>query len=140
MKPILHRASATLLLVIFAVTISCNAVGALSLPMPHMVASAASNEACTGAGLVTDASGTCEGDNGLALGGTITTIINLLSAIVGVVAVIMIIVAGLQFITSNGNPQNVAKARSSLIYALVGVVIVVLAETIVHFVINQVQS
>ena len=40
----------------------------------------------------------------------------------------MIIVAGLSFITANGDAQAIAKARGSIIYALVGIVIVGIAQ------------
>jgi hypothetical protein len=52
----------------------------------------------------------------------------------GVVAVVMIFVAGFRFITSQGNPDAAAAARKTAINALIGLVIVVLATTIVSFV------
>jgi len=104
------------------------------------IASSATNEACLGIGLANGSGGSSCGDNGGQLTNVLQTIINVFSAIVGIVAVIMIMVAGLQFITSNGNPQNVSKARMSLIYALIGIVVVVLAQVIVHFVFNQVTK
>jgi cytochrome bd-type quinol oxidase subunit 2 len=104
---------------------------------PIMANSVAANEACNGVGLVTG--NNCD-DNGTQVSNVLGTIITIFSAIVGIVAVIMIIVAGLQFITSNGNPQNISKARTSLIYAIVGIVVVVLAQTIVHFVINKAKT
>lgn len=64
-------------------------------------------------------------------------IINIFSAIVGVIAVIMIIVGGLRYITSGGDTSHVSTAKTTIIYALVGLVIVALAQLIVHFVLNQ---
>lgn len=69
--------------------------------------------------------------------GAIKLTITILSIIVGIAAVIMIIIAGLSFITANGDPQAIAKARGSIIYALVGIVIVALAQTLVAFVLNR---
>lgn len=63
--------------------------------------------------------------------------IEVISIIVGVTSVIMIIIAGMSMITSNGDSQSVAKARSGVIYALVGLVIVALAQSIVLFVLNK---
>ena len=97
----------------------------------------AANEACQGVGLFSGSGCT---DNGSQLNTTLGTFINIFSAIVGLVAVIMIIVAGLQFITANANPQNIAKARTSLIYAIVGLVIVVIAQALVHFVITKAST
>lgn len=67
-------------------------------------------------------------------------IVNVFSAIVGVVAVIMIIVGGLRYITSGGESGNVSTAKNTLIYAIVGLVIVALAQLIVHYVLTQANS
>ena len=67
----------------------------------------------------------------------LTSIINIFSIIVGVIAVIMIIVGGLRYITSGGESGKVGAAKTTIIYALVGLVIVALAQLIVHFVLGQ---
>lgn len=64
-------------------------------------------------------------------------VINVVSFIVGVAAIIGIIVSGLKMVLANGDSNAVAQARGSLIYALVGVVIVILAQSIVVFVLNK---
>jgi hypothetical protein len=66
----------------------------------------------------------------------LTKIINIISAIVGVVAVIMIIYGGFKYITSGGDSNNVSGAKNTIIYAIIGLVIVALAQLIVHFVLN----
>lgn len=66
--------------------------------------------------------------------------INIFSLIVGVIAVIMIIVGGLKYITSGGDSSNVSGAKNTIIYALVGLVIVALAQFIVRFVLNTSNS
>lgn len=80
-----------------------------------------------------DTSGSTKTVNGL-----ITTIVNIFSVVVGIVAVIMIIVAGFRFITSAGDSNGVAAARNTLMYALIGLIVVVLAQVIVHFVLGKV--
>jgi hypothetical protein len=72
------------------------------------------------------------------LNGLITSIINILSVIVGIVAVIMIIVGGFKFITSGGDSGKITSARQTVIYALIGLVIVALAQFIVRFVLSKV--
>lgn len=67
----------------------------------------------------------------------LNNVVNVFSAIVGIIAVIMIIVGGLRYITSGGDSSRVGAAKTTIIYALVGLVVVVLAQLIVHFVINQ---
>jgi len=64
-------------------------------------------------------------------------IINIFSIIVGVIAVIMIIVGGLRYITSGGESGKVSAAKTTIMYALIGLVVVALAQLIVHFVLSQ---
>ena len=68
---------------------------------------------------------------------TITKLINLLSLLVGLIAVIMIVLGGFRYITSGGNEQNVAAAKRTVTYALIGLLIVVLAQVIVRFVLRE---
>jgi hypothetical protein len=65
------------------------------------------------------------------------TIINLLSALVGIVAVIMIIVGGLRYITSGGNDASVTSAKNTILYAIIGLVIVALAQVLVRFTLSK---
>jgi lysylphosphatidylglycerol synthetase-like protein (DUF2156 family) len=71
------------------------------------------------------------------INGVLKTLINLLSAIVGVVAVIMIVVGGFKYITSGGDSNKTASAKNTIVYAIIGLVIVALAQILVHFVINS---
>lgn len=66
----------------------------------------------------------------------ITKIINIFSWVVGVTSVIMIIYGGFAFVTSAGNSEKAARARSIILYALIGIVIVVVAQVLVRFVIS----
>ena len=69
--------------------------------------------------------------------GVITKIVNLITIIVGIAAVITIIYAGIKFITSGSNPQEVTVAREMIIYAIVAVVIAAIAQAIVQLFINR---
>lgn len=64
-------------------------------------------------------------------------VVNLFSLIIGVIAIIMIIYGGFRYITSGGASERVGNAKNTLIYAIVGLIIVALAQIIVHFVLNQ---
>ncbi|HVW23010.1 MAG TPA: pilin [Candidatus Saccharimonadales bacterium] len=66
-------------------------------------------------------------------------VVNIFSVVVGIVAVIMIIYGGFKYITSGGG-DGVTGAKNTLIYAIVGLVVVALAQIIVHYVINTTQS
>lgn len=70
----------------------------------------------------------------------ISTILNILSSVVGVVAVIMIIIAGFRYISSGGSDQGIKGAKNTILYAVIGLVIVALAQIIVHFVLNTTST
>lgn len=54
----------------------------------------------------------------------------------GIICVIIIIVAGLTFITAAGNPGIISKAKSALIYACVGIVVIISAALIVNLILG----
>ena len=70
----------------------------------------------------------------------IVTVINIFSLVVGVISVIMIIIGGLKYITSGGDSGNVTSAKNTILYAVIGLVIVALAQIIVRFVLAQVTD
>ncbi len=99
------------------------------------------NALCAGANF--DVNSNCQNiksGNGDTVNKLIRQIINILSFIVGFVAVIMIIVGGFRYITSGGNDTNVTGAKNTILYAIIGLIIVALSQIIVHFVIKRVSS
>jgi len=68
------------------------------------------------------------------------TIINIFSLVVGVVSVIMIIFGGLKYITSGGDSGNVSGAKNTIIYAIIGIIVVALAQFIVRFVLTKITQ
>lgn len=69
---------------------------------------------------------------------TLNTIINVVIGIVGFVAVVMMILGGISFITSQGDSAKVTKARNTILYGVVGLVVALLAFAIVNFVLSNV--
>jgi hypothetical protein len=59
--------------------------------------------------------------------------------IIGALALIFIIIGGLRYIFSNGDPQNAANARGTIIYALVGLMVAIVAESIVALVLGKLK-
>lgn len=113
------------------------AVGAQAAPPPDI-----KGGLCTGASLTTDPQ-TCADTTAEAAGDVdtiITTVINIFSLVVGVVSVIMIIIGGLKYITSGGDSGNVSGAKNTILYAIIGLVIVALAQVIVKFVLGRVAA
>jgi len=84
----------------------------------------------------TSATCTTKGDNE-ALNSIIHFVINTFSIIVGAVSVIMIIYGGFKYITSGGDSGNVSGAKNTILYALLGLVIVALSQLIVYFVLSK---
>jgi hypothetical protein len=69
---------------------------------------------------------------------TINNVLQLVFALGASVAFIVIIIAGIQFILSRGDPGKTATARSTVIYAAVGLVLASSAYSIVRFVLGNV--
>lgn len=70
-------------------------------------------------------------------GGAISRVMGILSIILGAVAVIFIIYGGIKYITSNGDSSAISTAKSTIIYAIIGLVVAVLARPIINFVIGR---
>ena len=71
------------------------------------------------------------------LNNLIEDIINIFSIVVGIIAVIMIIYGGFKFITSGGDSGRVTSAKQTIIYAIIGLIIVALAQFIVKFILSK---
>ncbi len=121
------------------IMVTIGLVSAMLLPVmtPVVVNAAPADDACAGLRLANPNAncnpGTAESD----FGGIIDTIIDILSVIVGAAAVIMIIIGGFRYVISNGDANGVSGAKNAILYAIVGLVIVVFAQTIVKFVLSR---
>jgi type IV secretory pathway VirB2 component (pilin) len=71
---------------------------------------------------------------------TFQSIVNILLAIAGIIAIIVIITSGIKFASSRGDSSATTKARQTLTFAVVGLVITLLAFAIVNFVIGQINK
>ena len=69
--------------------------------------------------------------------GVIAAVVNFLSVVVGALSVIMIIVAGFKYVTSGGDSGKVTSAKNTIVYAVIGLIIVILAQAIVKFVLEK---
>lgn len=122
------------------------AASVLLLAVPAMVPVAASaacstntaNQIANGASQASGGDVNCDtSDNATSgIGKIAAQVVNIFSIIVGIVAVIMIIYGGFRYITSGGDSGSVGNAKNTLIYAIVGLIIVALAQVIVHFVLS----
>jgi len=107
---------------------------------PHIALAAndASKQAlCGGAGLVGGGTGCVAPAGSSTVESVIKKSINIFSAIIGIIAVVMVMVGGLKYITSQGDAAATATAKNTILYAAVGLVVVALAQVIVRFVLSR---
>lgn len=147
MKNKLKNFSASLLLIF--------GVAAIALPVP--------------AGAIDVFSGSCGGSNGQGNTGTgnnngganngggssssicgaassddapdiVKNIINTMLIVLGMIAVIMIVIGGIRYTTSNGDASQIKAAKETILYAVVGLVVAIMAFAIVNFVVGQLSK
>lgn len=70
----------------------------------------------------------------------IASLINVASVAIAVIAVIMIIYGGFRYVTSAGNESSITAAKNTIIYAVIGLVIVAVAQVVVNFVLSNLSS
>ena len=80
------------------------------------------------------------GQNGDSLLTTVKKIISIVIGVVGFVAVAMTIYGGVQYTTSAGDPGKVKKAKDTIMYGIVGLVVSILAFAIVNFVLSSLNK
>ena len=73
------------------------------------------------------------------LNGLIATIINMVG-VIGIIAVIMIIIGGVNYTMSQGDSTKVQKAKNTILYGIIGLVVVLLAFAIVNFVLGSLNG
>lgn len=113
----------------------------LLLPAAAYAATDPFQDACSGSG---STSSVCTGKNNGAsdpltgTNGTLKKVTNILAVIAGIMAVIFMILGGIKYITSAGDPAEISKAKNSIIYALVGIIVIVLARSLIGWVLSKV--
>jgi hypothetical protein len=70
--------------------------------------------------------------------GVISRVTSILSVVLGVISVIFIIWAGMKYITANGDSSSISSAKSTVIYALVGLVVALLARPLINMVLSRI--
>jgi len=68
----------------------------------------------------------------------IASILKIVFGIIGALAFLVIVIAGLRYITAAGDPQKTAQAKSTILYALIGLAVAITAQGIVAFVVNRI--
>ena len=79
-----------------------------------------------------------KGTDGDSLMETVKNIINVALGVIGLIAVVMIILGGVQYTTSSGDAAKVKKAKDTIMYGVIGLVVALLAFAIVNFVLGNI--
>lgn len=125
-------ATASLFAPVQAGAISSAHTGAVN-PATHVAAGVnPAKEAMTG---VNKTGGSSTKDN--AFESLLTTVVNVLLFIIGAIAVIMIIIGGIRYVTSNGDQGTLKAAKDTILYAVVGLIVAIAAYAIVKWVISS---
>lgn len=103
----------------------------------NFISDTTAKSSCPGSGAQL---GTC--DTGLPMVGAsnneLQTITQIAFGILAALSVLFIVIGGFRFVVSEGNPENISKARETILYSVIGLTISLIAEGIVSFVIFRV--
>jgi hypothetical protein len=113
-------------------------VGVVALYSHPALAASAKDEICSGIGAASGGGGCANPKDSPTINSVISTVINILSAFVGIIAVIMIIFAGFKYVTSGGDSGKISSAKNTLTYAVVGIVVAGVSQLIVRFVVTKI--
>jgi hypothetical protein len=71
--------------------------------------------------------------------GTITTVLGIVFAFTASIALLMIVIGGFRYVTAQGDPNGTAQAKNTIIYAVIGLLVSMVAFSIVTFVIKGIS-
>lgn len=108
--------------------------GAAPLLVADTVSADAKSEILSGAGAAGGTSGQTD------LSASFQSVVNIMLFIIGAIAVIVIIIGGILYVVSTGDPAKTKRAKDTILYAVVGLVVAILAYAIVNFVVSSVGS
>lgn len=98
---------------------------------PSPVSANAIDEAC----VASPTSPICQDDTDV--NDIVMIVVNTLLFVIGIISVIMIIIGGIMYTTSAGDSGAVTKAKNTILYAVIGLVVALLAFAIVNWVVSQ---
>ncbi|MFZ1801874.1 MAG: hypothetical protein WAW62_04255 [Candidatus Saccharimonas aalborgensis] len=90
---------------------------------------------CIGTGANTAGGSGQNGD----LGGLIKTVVNTLLYVLGATAVLMIVIGGIRYVTSQGDAAHIKAAKDTILYSVIGLIVAILAYALVNFVVTNVK-
>lgn len=120
-------------IIMTGLTLILSATMLVFVSAPVQAESCGSAKQCITDGLT--ASGTSTTPNSFS--SVLTTVTNILLFLMGAISVIMIIVGGIRYATSQGDQTQMQSAKNTILYAVIGVVVSIAAYAIVSFVVTQ---
>lgn len=72
--------------------------------------------------------------------GVFKKVVNIMLFLVGAIAVIMLIFGGIRYVTSGGAQDQVTAAKNTIMYAIIGIVVAILAFAVVNFVVGGLSA
>lgn len=67
----------------------------------------------------------------------LNSILNLVYYIAAIVAIVMIIISGMAYVTANGDASKVAKAKNTILYSVIGLIVVLIAFALTNFILQE---
>lgn len=80
----------------------------------------------------------CQTDSTTLANDVIKPVINILLTVAGMIAVLMIVIGGIRYITSDGDSNRASQAKNTILYALIGLIVAVSSYAIVNFVLGRI--
>lgn len=108
-------------------------IGSLTAISPLVHGASISGNVCDG---VEAAGGECGNYNINSVWDSVYTVVNWILIATGILAVVFIIVGGIRYVTSGGNPDKTKTAKLTIIYSVIGLAVAILASVIVQVVFN----
>ena len=129
------KALSTIINALVGLGISLIAVQAVAFIGNKLAGSAGTGSSNGGGGVdlsvLPDLTGSASG------GGIIQTVLSVVFNLIGALAFLFIILGGLAFVTANGDPQKVARAKATVLYAIIGLVVAIVAQSIVSLIASK---
>jgi hypothetical protein len=112
-------------------------IALIAITTPVFAATNPKQTLCEGSGGIWDGAA-CDNDVGQpSVVQTFQNISGILLFVIGAIAVIMVIIGGIKYVTSNGEQAQVTSAKNTIMYAIIGIVVAFLAYAIVNFITFQ---
>lgn len=131
-SPLIHRTIRIMLLLVVGISIFAVSTPAAAVYAPYGKVDCSK---------VKDGSAVCSrgaGDPITGPNGIIRKVTQIIAILAGAAAVIIIVLSGIRYITSAGDAEGVSRAKKTIIFAAVGLIVIATGQAIINFVLNRI--